>query len=210
VGTCPVRRIRYSGSQQTDSSSACSEIGIGEGFSVRASATHSDGFGRCQPGQIARRGPSKRSCKYRALVVKTESPGRQPIRQAMRALLSPKDPSPRSQRVGLNQAGNKPFSTSKQNFRFGILTVCTLWPLKGSSVVFSLCRKKGNPQDHRSLGHTNWAGKRSPVARDIVSGLKEAAAFARGEIWLPVRVVNVTDRWTYAHALTWRAGKQPG
>jgi hypothetical protein len=31
------------------------------------------------------------------------------------------------------------------------------------------------------------------VARDIVSGLKEAAAFARGEIWLPVRVVNVTE-----------------
>jgi hypothetical protein len=31
------------------------------------------------------------------------------------------------------------------------------------------------------------------VAREIISGLKEAAAFARGEIWLPVRVVNVTE-----------------
>jgi hypothetical protein len=30
------------------------------------------------------------------------------------------------------------------------------------------------------------------VARDIVSGLKEAAAFARGEISLPVRTVNVS------------------
>jgi putative transcriptional regulator len=29
------------------------------------------------------------------------------------------------------------------------------------------------------------------VARDIISGLKEAAAFARGEISLPVRMVNV-------------------
>jgi hypothetical protein len=32
--------------------------------------------------------------------------------------------------------------------------------------------------------------KRSRVARDIISGLKEAAAFARGEISLPVRVVR--------------------
>jgi putative transcriptional regulator len=29
------------------------------------------------------------------------------------------------------------------------------------------------------------------VARDIISGLKEAAAFARGEISLPVRIVSV-------------------
>ena len=33
--------------------------------------------------------------------------------------------------------------------------------------------------------------KRSLVARDIISGLKEAVAFARGEISLPVRIVNV-------------------
>jgi putative transcriptional regulator len=31
------------------------------------------------------------------------------------------------------------------------------------------------------------------VARDIVSGLKEAVAFARGEISLPVRIVNVRE-----------------
>jgi len=35
--------------------------------------------------------------------------------------------------------------------------------------------------------------KRSRVARDIISGLKEAAAFARGEISLPVRMVNVPE-----------------
>ena len=35
--------------------------------------------------------------------------------------------------------------------------------------------------------------KRSRVARDIISGLKEAAAFARGEISLPVRMVNVLE-----------------
>ena len=34
---------------------------------------------------------------------------------------------------------------------------------------------------------------RSRVARDIISGLKEAAAFARGEISLPVRMVNVPE-----------------
>ena len=35
--------------------------------------------------------------------------------------------------------------------------------------------------------------RRSRVARDIISGLKEAAAFARGEISLPVRMVNVSE-----------------
>ena len=35
--------------------------------------------------------------------------------------------------------------------------------------------------------------RRSRVARDIISGLKEAAAFARGEISLPVRMVNVPE-----------------
>ncbi|MGD0771321.1 MAG: helix-turn-helix domain-containing protein [Candidatus Solibacter sp.] len=31
------------------------------------------------------------------------------------------------------------------------------------------------------------------MARDIISGLKEAVAFARGEISLPVRMVNVRE-----------------
>jgi hypothetical protein len=31
------------------------------------------------------------------------------------------------------------------------------------------------------------------VAHDIILGLKEAAAFARGEIWLPVRMVDVPE-----------------
>src|ERR1035441_4516326 len=35
--------------------------------------------------------------------------------------------------------------------------------------------------------------RRSRVARDIISGLKEAVAFARGEISLPVRIVNVLE-----------------
>ncbi len=35
--------------------------------------------------------------------------------------------------------------------------------------------------------------KRSRVARDIVAGLKEAAAFARGEIALSTRLVNIPD-----------------
>jgi putative transcriptional regulator len=34
---------------------------------------------------------------------------------------------------------------------------------------------------------------RSRLARDIISGLKEVAAFARGEISLPVRIVNVPE-----------------
>ena len=34
---------------------------------------------------------------------------------------------------------------------------------------------------------------RSRVARDIISGLKEADAFARGEISLPVRIVHVPE-----------------
>jgi len=39
-----------------------------------------------------------------------------------------------------------------------------------------------------SLGHTNWAGKTFTVARDIVSGLKEGAAFARARSGCPVRL----------------------
>ena len=35
--------------------------------------------------------------------------------------------------------------------------------------------------------------KHSRVARDIVAGLKEAAAFARGEIALSTRLVNIPD-----------------
>src|SRR5215469_16749665 len=35
---------------------------------------------------------------------------------------------------------------------------------------------------------------RSRVARDILTGLKEAAAFSRGEISLPVRIVYVPER----------------
>jgi putative transcriptional regulator len=35
--------------------------------------------------------------------------------------------------------------------------------------------------------------RRSHVARDIISGLKEAVAFTRGEISLPVRMVNVRE-----------------
>ena len=48
----------------------------------------------------------------------------------------------------------------------------------------------------RSLKTSNVATERakgSRVARDIISGLKEAAAFARGEISLPVRIVNVRE-----------------
>lgn len=35
--------------------------------------------------------------------------------------------------------------------------------------------------------------KRSRVAREIISGLREAVAFARGEIALPVRMVHVRE-----------------
>ena len=35
--------------------------------------------------------------------------------------------------------------------------------------------------------------RRSRVAGDIISGLKEAVAFARDEISLPVRMVNVRE-----------------
>ena len=44
--------------------------------------------------------------------------------------------------------------------------------------------------------------KRSRVARDIISGLKEAAAFTRGEISLPVRIVWVEPSPTAPRAPT--------
>jgi hypothetical protein len=45
--------------------------------------------------------------------------------------------------------------------------------------------KTANPPTKRA--------KRSRVAGDIISGLKESVAFARGEISLPVRMVNVRE-----------------
>ena len=44
-----------------------------------------------------------------------------------------------------------------------------------------------------ALSAPTQRAKRSRVARDIISGLKEAAAFTRGEISLPVRMVNVLE-----------------
>ena len=44
------------------------------------------------------------------------------------------------------------------------------------------------------LSKASRGPKRSKVAGDIIAGLKEVAAFARGEISLPVRMVNVPGR----------------
>jgi putative transcriptional regulator len=43
----------------------------------------------------------------------------------------------------------------------------------------------------KSFVKSSRASSRGSIARDLVAGLKEAAAFARGEISLPVRIVNV-------------------
>ena len=53
--------------------------------------------------------------------------------------------------------------------------------------------KRKSARSSRASGTPTGRAKRSPVARNIISGLKEAAAFARDEIWLPVRTVNVTE-----------------
>jgi len=53
-------------------------------------------------------------------------------------------------------------------------------------------RKKSARSSKTSAAPTERA-KRSHVAHDIISGLKEALAFARGEISLPVRMVNVPE-----------------
>jgi hypothetical protein len=60
-------------------------------------------------------------------------------------------------------------------------------------VCFIMPAKRKSARSSKASGTPTGRGKRSRVAREIISGLKEAAAFARGEIWLPVRVVNVTE-----------------
>jgi putative transcriptional regulator len=58
-----------------------------------------------------------------------------------------------------------------------------------------------NPEAHpivpgtKGVRKARWSqrARRSRVARDIISGLKDAVAFARGEITLGVRVVNVPN-----------------
>ena len=52
-------------------------------------------------------------------------------------------------------------------------------------------RKSARPS--KTSAAPTGRAKRSPVARDIVSGLNEAVAFARDEISLPVRMVNVSE-----------------
>ena len=53
-------------------------------------------------------------------------------------------------------------------------------------------RKKSARSLTTSAAPTKRA-RRSRVASDIIAGLKEAVAFARGEISLPVRMVNVLE-----------------
>jgi putative transcriptional regulator len=45
----------------------------------------------------------------------------------------------------------------------------------------------------RASKAANKRPRRSRVARDIIAGLKEAAAFMRGEIALPARMVHIPD-----------------
>ena len=51
--------------------------------------------------------------------------------------------------------------------------------------------KRRSAKSSPSSSLQNRAPKRSRVARDMIAGLKEAAAFMRGEISLPVRLVSV-------------------
>ena len=53
--------------------------------------------------------------------------------------------------------------------------------------------KKKSARSSKTSSAPTERAPRSRVARDIVSGLKEAVAFARGEISLPVRIVNVRE-----------------
>jgi hypothetical protein len=53
--------------------------------------------------------------------------------------------------------------------------------------------KREAARSSKATGAPTGRPKRSPVAREIISGLKEAAAFARGEISLPVRMVDVSE-----------------
>ena len=53
--------------------------------------------------------------------------------------------------------------------------------------------KRKSARSSKASGTPTGQGKRSRVARDIISGLREAVAFARGEISLPVRMVNVPE-----------------
>jgi putative transcriptional regulator len=55
-----------------------------------------------------------------------------------------------------------------------------------------LTKRKSANSSKASSVPTKRAG-RSKVASDIISGLREAVAFSRGEVSLPVRVVNVLD-----------------
>jgi hypothetical protein len=50
--------------------------------------------------------------------------------------------------------------------------------------------RRKSARSSKASGAPTARAKRSRVARDIISGLKEAAAFARGEISLPVRMVR--------------------
>jgi putative transcriptional regulator len=53
--------------------------------------------------------------------------------------------------------------------------------------------KKKSARSLKTSNTPTERARRSRVACDIISGLKEAVAFARGEIALPVRMVNVRE-----------------
>ena len=53
--------------------------------------------------------------------------------------------------------------------------------------------KKKSARSSTTSNAPTKRARRSRVAGDIISGLKEAVAFARGEISLPVRMVNVRE-----------------
>ena len=56
-------------------------------------------------------------------------------------------------------------------------------------------KRKSGKSSLNSNTRTSRRPKRSgQVTRDIISGLQEGAAFFRGDISLPVRLVNVPDR----------------
>ena len=60
-------------------------------------------------------------------------------------------------------------------------------------VIATRATKRESARSSKASDAPTKRPTRSRVARDIISGLKEAAAFARGEIPLPVRIVNIPE-----------------
>jgi len=99
---------------------------------------------------------------------------------------------------GVRKARWAPPGTGK---RGGVRLIYYFWTQPNSVVLITVYAKneKGifpmptKRKSARSLKASPARTRRSRVARDIVAGLKEAVAFARGEMSLAVRIVSVPE-----------------